>query len=182
MKHRTSAYLAAAWAIIFAAPHVYWATGRKDGLGTALSNHAVDHAGGASMAINCAGIALFCLAGAATALGTLRPWPTALQRGARRVLVALTWFGAVLLTLRCIDIFVEFNLQLTGVEQVPAGQHANFLHLARWYMFGYLPWFALGATTWQRLAWTYSRAASPARSPRTNRASAPSTATELLHR
>ncbi|MGH3494698.1 MAG: hypothetical protein ACRDQ1_15895 [Sciscionella sp.] len=29
MRHRTAAHLAAAWAIAFAAPHVYWATGRK---------------------------------------------------------------------------------------------------------------------------------------------------------
>ena len=178
MKHCTSAYLAAAWAIIFAAPHVYWATGRKNGLGTALSNRVVDHAG-LAMALNCAAIALFCLAGAATALGTVRPWPASLEPHARKILVGLVWFGAVLLTLRCIDIFVEFNLVLTGLEHLPADQHANFLHLARWFMFGYLPWFALGATTWLRLAWTYSHAASPARSPRTNRASAPSTAAEM---
>lgn len=36
MRHRTAAHLAAAWAITFAAPHMSWATGRKDGLGTAL--------------------------------------------------------------------------------------------------------------------------------------------------
>ncbi|MGH3120742.1 MAG: hypothetical protein ACRDND_06860 [Streptosporangiaceae bacterium] len=47
MRHLTAAHLAAAWATAFAAPRVYRATGRKDGLGTALSNRVVDHAGAA---------------------------------------------------------------------------------------------------------------------------------------
>lgn len=34
MRHRTAVHLAAAWAVVFAAPHVYWATGRTGGLGT----------------------------------------------------------------------------------------------------------------------------------------------------
>jgi hypothetical protein len=157
MKHRTAAYLAAAWATAFAAPHVYWATGRKDGLGTALSDRVVDDAG-LSMALSCAGIAAFCLAGVAVALGTVRSWPPALARRARMALIVLTWFGAMLLSLRSLDIYVEFNLVLTGLEHIPADRHADFLHLARWFMFGYGPWFALGATIWLRLAWTYSRA------------------------
>lgn len=75
MRHRTTAHLAAAWAILFAAPPVYWATGRNDGLGTALSNRVVDHAS-AAMAIGCAGIALFCLARAQVADGQ----PSAVNR------------------------------------------------------------------------------------------------------
>jgi hypothetical protein len=154
MRQQTTAYLAAAWAIVFAAPHVYWATGRKEGLGTALSDKVVAHAG-AWMAFSCALIALFCLCGAATALATVRPGP--IPRAARRVLTGLVWFGAVLLIARSADIFVEFNLVLTGIDHVPADEHANFLHLSRWFMFGYLPWFVLGAIAWTRLAWTHSR-------------------------
>jgi hypothetical protein len=181
MKHRTPAYLAAAWAIVFAAPHVYWATGRTDGLGTALSDRVVAHAG-LAMALSCAGIAAFCLAGAAVAIGTIRSWPPTLKRRARTVLVALTWFGAILLTARCLDIYIEFNLMLTGLEHIPADQHTNFMHLSRWFMFCYLPWFTLGAATWLRLAWTYSRAAPPAQSPRTNRSGAPSIGSDVLLR
>jgi Protein of unknown function (DUF3995) len=155
MRHRTAAYLAAAWAIAFAAPHVYWATGRTDGLGTALSDQAVRGAG-LGMAISCAAIALFCLCGAATALATVRDWPGPMRRPARRVLIGLTWFGAVLLLARSVDIYVEFNLSLTGLLHVPAGQHADFLHLSRWFMFCYGPWFALGAIAWTRLAWRYT--------------------------
>lgn len=154
MKHRTAAYLAAAWAIVFAAPHVYWATGRKEGLGTALSDNVVEDAG-TGMAISCAGIALFCLCGAATALATVTDRPVA--RSARRVLVGLVWFGAVLLMGRSLDIFVEFNLALTELRHVPASDRTNFLHLSRWFMFGYLPWFVLGAIAWTRLAWRYTR-------------------------
>jgi hypothetical protein len=155
LSRRTTAYLAAAWAIAFAAPHVYWATGRRDGLGTALSDRVVRDAG-LSMAISCAGIALICLCGAATALATIREWPESLRRPARRVLVGLSWFGAVLLLARSVDIYVEFNLMLTGIEHVPAGQRANFLHLSRWFMFCYGPWFALGAIVWTRLARQYT--------------------------
>jgi hypothetical protein len=156
MKHRTAAYLAAAWGILFAAPHIYWATGRKDGLGTALSDRVVRDAG-TSMAISCAGIALFCLCGAAVAMATVQDWPAARQAVVRRALIVLTWFGAVLLIARSVDIYVEFNLVLTGLEHIPADQHANFLHLSRWFMLCYGPWFALGAIAWTRLAWRYTR-------------------------
>lgn len=155
MTGRTAAYLAAAWAIAFAAPHLYWATGRKDGLDTALSTKIVDGAG-TGFALGCLGIALFCLCGALTALATLR-WPIAWHRSSRRVLVGLLWFGAALLVLRSIDIFVEFNLGLTGLVHIPADQHADYLHMARWFMFFWLPLFVVGAIAWTRLAWRYTR-------------------------
>lgn len=155
MRHRIAAYLAAAWAIAFAAPHIYWATGRTEGLGTALSDHVVDNAG-LAMALACGLIAIFCLCGALAALGTVRPWPMGWQRPARRVLLGLVWFGAALLTLGSVDVYVEFNLALTDLRQVPAKDHANFLHLSRWFMFFWLPWFVLGAISWTRLAWTYT--------------------------
>lgn len=159
MSHRRSAYLAAGWAIVFALPHVWWATGAKDGLGTALSDRIVRESG-FGMALLCAAIAVFCLCGAAAALATLADRPTPLRRDARRVLVGLLWFGAALLVIRSVDIYVEFSLSLTGLQQIPAEQRGNFLHLARWFMFGYGPWFALGAVVWTRLAWRYSRSLS----------------------
>lgn len=165
MRHRMTAYLAAAWGIVFAAPHVYWATGRKDGLATALSERVVRDAG-LGMALSCAGIALFCLCGAAVALATVRSWPVRRQSMVRRALIGLTWFGAVLLLLRSVDIYVEFNLVLTGLTHVPADQHADFLRLARWFMFGYGPWFAAGAVVWTRLAWRYTRRPALASAPK----------------
>jgi hypothetical protein len=157
MRLRLRAQLAAAWGIVFAAPHVYWATGRKEGLGTALSDRVVRDAG-LAMALSCAGIALFCLCGAAVALATVREWPPRWQAAVRRALVGLTWFGAVLLILRSLDIFVEFSAILTRLWSLPGGDWPNYLHLARWFMFVYLPWFVLGAIVWTRLAWHYTRA------------------------
>jgi Protein of unknown function (DUF3995) len=156
MRHRTWAYLAAAWAIAFAAPHVYWATGRTAGLGTALGSATLDNAGWGLQLLN-GGIAVFSLCGAATALATLRTWPVRWRRPARRGLAALAWFGACLLLARSIDIYIEFNLATTGILHVPAEDHDNYLHLARWFIFFWLPWFALGALAWTRLAWTFSR-------------------------
>jgi Protein of unknown function (DUF3995) len=163
MRHRTAAYLAAAWAIAFAAPHLYWATGRTEGLGTSLRDDVVRKAG-LAMALSCAAIAIFCLCGSAAALATIRPWPR-LQRPVRRVLLGLVWFGAVLLILRSLDIYVEFGLVLTGLSHVPADHHDNFLHLARWFMFFWLPWFVLGAISWTRLAWKYTTSGKTRLSP-----------------
>lgn len=156
MRHRRTGYLAAGWAVVFALPHLWWATGRKDGLATALSARIVDGAG-TPMAIACAAIAGFCLCGAAVALATVAERPERVRPPVRRVLVALTWFGAALLVVRSLDIYVEFCLALTGVRQVPPEELANFLHLSRWFMFGYGPWFAVGAVVWARLAWLSSR-------------------------
>lgn len=156
MSHRRRAYLAAGWAIVFALPHLWWATGAKDGLGTALSDSIVAESG-VGIALLCAAIAVFCLCGAAVALATLVDQPVMLRCNVRRMLGGLVWFGAALLVIRSVDIYVEFSLSLTDLQRVPAEQRENFLHLARWYLFGYGPWFALGAVAWTRLAWRCSR-------------------------
>jgi hypothetical protein len=163
VRHRVWAYLAAAWAIIFAAPHVYWATGHTAGLGTGLSNSNGTAITNMSWALQlaCAGVAVFCLCGAGTALATLRSWTPRWRPLARRVLLGLAWLGAALLIARSIDVYVEFNLGLTGIWHIPAAQHGTFLHLARWFMFFWLPWFALGALAWTRLARTFAQS-SPA--------------------
>jgi hypothetical protein len=135
-----------------------------------LSDEIVANAG-TTMQLTCAAIALICLAGAATALATSVTWPVSWQRAARRTLVTLTWFGAVLLILRSLDIYLEFNLQLTGVSSIDPARHDNFLHLSRWFMFFWLPFFVLGAIAWTGLAWTYTRRGTAARST-----GAPSTA------
>jgi hypothetical protein len=41
---------------------------------------------------------------------------------------------------------------LTGITIVAAGDQAEFLRLARWFLFLWLPWFTLGAVTWGALA------------------------------
>lgn len=154
---RLWAYLAAAWAIAFAAPHVYWATGAKAGLDTALSDAIIRDAGTEFQILN-AGIALFCLCGAATALATLRPWSPRFATLARRVLLGLLGLGVFLLLGRSIDIYVEFGLGLTGIWQVPPEHWENYRHMAAWFMFFWLPWFAAGAFAWTRLLVLFARA------------------------
>lgn len=155
MSPRTWARFAATWAVVFALPHLYWAAGPTTGLGTALSDKIVRNAG-TGMQLGCAAIAVFCLCGAATALGTQVDWPPHRQRAARLALVVLTWFGAVLLVARSVDIYVEFGLNLTGAGPVPADQHENFLHLGRWFLFLWLPYFVLGAIAWTGLARSFT--------------------------
>ncbi|MQA97547.1 MAG: DUF3995 domain-containing protein [Streptosporangiales bacterium] len=167
MRHRMWAYLAAAWAIAFAAPHVYWASGAVGGLDTALSEAIIRDLGLGFQLLN-AGIALFCLCGAATALATLRVWPPRWARLARRVLLGLTGMGAFLLLARSIDIYVEFGLGLTGIRQVPPEYWDNYRHMAAWFLFFWEPWFAFGALAWTRLTWILARTgrAGPARATR----------------
>lgn len=93
------------------------------------------------------GIALFCVTGGLVALDTVS-W----RRLPRRLSLPLLWFGAVLLAARAVDIYVEFGRALTGLNPIPAAQRAEFLHLSRWFLFGYLPWFTLGAIAWTVLA------------------------------
>jgi hypothetical protein len=41
---------------------------------------------------------------------------------------------------------------LTGITTVAAGERAEFLRLAPWFLFLWLHWFTLGATAWGALA------------------------------
>jgi len=103
VRHRVWAYLAAAWAIIFAAPHVYWATGHTAGLGTGLSNSngtAITNMSWA-LQLGCVGVAVFCLCGAGAALATLRSWTPRWRPLVRRVLLGLAWLGEAHM-LRCL--------------------------------------------------------------------------------
>jgi hypothetical protein len=58
----------------------------------------------------------------------------------------------VLLAARVLDIYVEFGLGLTGIRPVPADQRDEYLRLARWFLFLWLPWCTLGAVAWGALA------------------------------
>lgn len=140
-------YAAAAWALLFAVPHLYWGVGGVVGLDTALNREIVAHRSGWFLALNW-GIGLFCLAGGLVALATVRTWG---RRLPARLLRGLAWLGFVLLAARVLDIYVEFGLGLTGIRPVPADQRDEYLRLARWFLFLWLPWFTLGAVAWGAL-------------------------------
>ncbi len=145
---RWAGYAAAAWALVFAVPHLYWGMGGTIGLTTSLNKQILDHRTAGFLAGNL-GIAAFCVAGGLVALAAVRPWG---RRLASPVLRVLAWFGFVLLAARVLDIYVEFGLGLTGITTVAAGERAEFLRLAGWFLFLWLPWFALGAVAWGALA------------------------------
>ncbi|MGH3095250.1 MAG: DUF3995 domain-containing protein [Streptosporangiales bacterium] len=155
MKARAYAYAAAVWAICFAAPHVYW-TFDFTGIRTSLAGPAVEN-GSLTLHLACLAIAAFLLCAAVTALATLYPWPRRWVRPARKVLVGLCTFGAVLLTARTVAIWLEFSWHLTDPAGVPAGGRDTYLYLGRWFLLLWGPWFGLGAVLWSRLAWNYGK-------------------------
>lgn len=162
MRARFYAYAAAVWAICFAAPHVFW-TVSFAGIRTALTGPLVDH-NSMALHLGCLAIAVFLLCGAVTALATLRRWPDRWARLARRVLLGLTVFGALLLAARTVDIWLEFSWHLTEPALIPADQQATYLHLGRWFLLLWGPVFALGAVLWSGLAvnlWRSGRPAAP---------------------
>lgn len=155
MRARAYAYGAAVWAICFAAPHVYW-TFDFAGIRTSLPGKVVE-ADPLTLHVACLGIAVFLLCAAATALATLYRWPQRWGGPARKLLLGLCTFGAVLLTVRTVDIWLEFGWHLTDPAGVPGGGRDTYLYLGRWFLLLWGPWFALGAVLWSRLAWNYGR-------------------------
>jgi hypothetical protein len=143
-----AAYAAAAWALLFALPHLYWGLGGTTGLTTSLNKAILDRRD-AGFITGLWAIAAFCTAGALVALATQRPWG---RRLPYRSLRALAWFGFALLAVRVLDIYLEFGTGLTGITTIAAGERAEFLRLAPWFLFLWLPWFTLGAVAWGALA------------------------------
>ena len=139
-------YAAAAWALLFAVPHLHWGVGGA--VGTAL-NREIGRAPQQLVPGPELGHRLFCLAGGLVALATVRTWG---RRLPARLLGGLAWLGFVLLAARVLDIYVEFGLGLSGIRPVLADQRDEYLRLARWFLFLWLPWCTLGAVAWGALA------------------------------
>jgi hypothetical protein len=139
---------AAAWALLFAVPHLYWGVGGVIGLDTALNREIVAHRSGWSWPSTGHRALLpgwwAGRAGHGPYLGSPAARP--------RLLRGLAWLGFVLLAARVLDIYVEFRLGLTGIRPVLADQRDESLRLARWFLFLWLPWFTLGAVAWGALA------------------------------
>lgn len=133
-------YAAAAWALMFALPHVYWGAGGRAGLAAAVSVELAADRSTAFQVVNWS-IALFCVAGGSVALASTRDVAT---RAVRRFVRLLLWFGFTLLLLRVIDIVVELAVGLASVDRAPTTARTQFLHLAPWFGLLWLPWFSLG--------------------------------------
>jgi len=150
------AWAAGAWAVIFALPHLFW-TVSFAGIRTSLSDSAVT-AHPLALHLACLAIAVFLLCGAATAVLTLRSWPERWAVLARRSLLGLTVFGAVLLLGRAVDIWLEFSWHLSHPDGIPTADLAQYQQLGSRFLLLYGPWFALGGVLWARLAWAHWRA------------------------
>ncbi|MBI3406265.1 MAG: DUF3995 domain-containing protein [Acidobacteria bacterium] len=146
-------YAAIAWAIAFAAPHFYWGVGGTIWLTNALSRNFVQNSTWRFLVLNW-GIGMFLLAGAAVGLATIRPWG---RRFPRWSILALEMFGCTILWLRVLVGYFMLGLALTGIRPFRESFREEGMHLARWFVFLWLPWFLLGALTWTAATIDYAR-------------------------
>ena len=158
MKTRTGtssaawlAYAAAGWALVFASPHLYWGSGGRAGLAAAVSVQLATGRSAAFQLLNW-GIALFCVAGAGTALAAARG---AKRDAVRRAVRLLLWFGFALLLLRVLDIVIELAVGLATLGRAPAESRTQFERLAPWFAWLWLPWFSLGTVLFGLAAYRF---------------------------
>jgi hypothetical protein len=125
-----AAYGACAWALAFAAVHLYWALGGTAGLPkgfTVAMNPAL-------FVIDVLAIPL-CVVGALLALALVRPWG---RRVHRRLLLACNWAVCALLVLHSVPTLVVYGLVAVGLRE------GALSALERWSLFVYEPWFFAG--------------------------------------
>ncbi len=138
-----AAYSAGAWALVFAAVHLYWALGGTAGLPHGMS---VDM-NPALFVIDVLAVPLS-VVGALLALSLVRPWGRLLPR---RLLLGSAWAVCALLIVHSAPTLVEGGLVVTGLRDAkPSG-------LERWSLFVYEPWFFMGGVLYGAAAWGYGR-------------------------
>ena len=138
-----AAYAASAWALMFAAVHLYWALGGTVGLPKGIS---VDM-NPALFVIDVLAVPL-CVVGALLALSLVRPWGWLFPR---RLLLASAWAVCALLIVHSAPTLVEGGLVVTGLHD------AELSVLDRWSLFVYEPWFFMGGVLYGAAAWGYGR-------------------------
>ena len=141
-----AAYAAGAWALVFAAVHLYWALGGTAGLPNGMSvgmNPAL-------FVIDVLAVPL-CVVGALLALSLVRPWG---QLFPRRLLLTSAWAVCVLLIVHSAPTLVEGGLVVTGLRD------AKLSVLEWWSLFVYEPWFFVGGLLYGAAAWGYGRSRS----------------------
>ncbi|GAA0589881.1 hypothetical protein GCM10010174_00990 [Kutzneria viridogrisea] len=126
LEHVKWGILAAAWAVLFAALHVYWALGGDLGL--------ADSAGPELAAQRPTWFVLGCLWAAAACLLAIAVLAVAMRRWPNRLLLLACWAVAGLLLVRAVGVTL---LLLTGAAEVSEGE--RFWSLVLWN-----PWFLLG--------------------------------------
>lgn len=138
-----AAYSAGAWALVFAAVHLYWALGGTAGLPKGMS---VDM-NPALFVINVLAVPLS-VVGALLALALVRPWGRLLPR---RLLLASAWAVCALLIVHSAPTLVEGGLVVTGLGDAKPSVRE------RWSLFVYEPWFFMGGVLYGAAAWGHGR-------------------------
>jgi len=127
-----TAYAACTWALLFAAPHVWWALNVPTGFPGGDSAHAAALGSTWFLLYDLSVVAL-CAAGAFVALAIAGPLGRAVSR---RVLLALAWLAAAVLTAR-------------GVAGLLVDGRSDLV----WW-----PTFLLGGLLYGTMAWSYREA------------------------
>ena len=158
---RWTGFAAAAVAFAFAAVSAYWGLGGRallDTLGGEIERRAL--AGDdVLLAANAVGAVLKVLGGV-LALALVQPWG---ERLPRRLLLALAWAGAAVLTVY--GVLQTVAIVLVGLDRIELAEPLDDRAL-RWRMFLWEPWFLvwgllLGAAAWHFGARSRTRARQP---------------------
>jgi hypothetical protein len=138
-----AAYAATAWALAFAAVHLYWALGGTVGLPRGMSVYMNP----ALFVIDVLAVPL-CVVGALLALSLVRPWGRLFPR---RLLLAGAWAVCALLVVHSVPTLVGDGLVAVGLR------NGALSSLERWSLFVYEPWFFVGGVLYGAAAWGYGR-------------------------
>jgi uncharacterized protein DUF3995 len=134
-RRRRWGYLAAAWCLLFAVPHLYWALGGSFALAVAAGADLADERPTWFVVGGLWGVAAALLVGAGFCVGLARWWPAGTLR---RLTAALGWAGGALLVLRGLLVEVLLATGAGGVaDTVGASQ-------TRWSLLVWNPWFVVG--------------------------------------
>lgn len=139
------AYVAAGWAFLFAAPHLYWGAGGRFGLRWSLAvrgqkeEELIRDPG--FIASGLWGVAALCLLAGLIALATVQPWG---RRIPRRVRLVGAWGVCVVLALRAFLYpgFLFSGLRVLGI--VGISEQADPMWF-RWDLVLWSPWFLVGS-------------------------------------
>lgn len=141
-----AAYAASAWALVFAAVHLYWALGGTVGLPPGLTVGMTP----TLFAIDVIAIPLS-VVGALLALALVRPWG---RISPRRLLLAGAWGICALLIAHSAPTLIGGGLAAAGLRS------ASLSVLEQWSLFVYEPWFFAGGVLYGAAAWDYARRSS----------------------
>lgn len=149
---RTLAWLAAAWAVLFAIPSFYWAFGGEFALDT-IADSATTQERTAGM------VALLLVTGAGKLVGAALALflPRLRARRSLVLLAALAGFGMLLYASA---LFIQHGLMLAGHLDTP---DALGTHALRWHIFFWDPWWFVGGALFLLLASTVREGDTPAR-------------------